>query len=137
MAEKFVLVASFSVPYQAELARNRLQAEGVPVLMAGEIAASTLGFIGPGGQIRLEVPESRFEKARAILAECLGELEKPPPGWEAVAEQTEGLWVCPLCGSSVSRARFTCPDCGTPRGPDAAPAAEVAIQSEAGRAAVA
>jgi hypothetical protein len=137
MAEKFVLVASFSVPYQAELARNRLQAEGVPVLMVGEIAASTLGFIGPGGQVRLEVPEDQFEKARAILAECMGELEKPPPGWEAAAEQAEGLWVCPLCGSSVSRARFTCPDCGTARGPDAVPAPDTAIQSGARRAAVA
>jgi len=136
MSEKFVLVASFSIPYQAELARNRLQAEGVRVLMSGQIGASTFGFGVLGGQIRLEVPEAEFDKAHAILAEVLAEQEGPPPGWEKAAEQPEGLWICPMCGSAVSRARFTCPDCGTARTPDAAPATDTAIQSGAARDAV-
>src|SRR5262249_42608149 len=55
--EKFVTVARFSVPVEAELACGRLEAEGIPAGLLGEFGVSMLGgWSDPFGGIQLQVP---------------------------------------------------------------------------------
>jgi hypothetical protein len=69
MAE-FVTVAHFRNPITADIARGRLEAEGIPVLLAGGGLGPLSGFFDPAtNDIRLHVPEEAAERAVALLQE--------------------------------------------------------------------
>ena len=68
-AERWVTVATYSHPNEANAPRIRLEAEGIATFLDGErVAGSTLYQVATGGA-RLQVPESLASSARVILAQ--------------------------------------------------------------------
>ena len=68
-AERWVTVATYSHPNQANGPRIRLEAEGVPTFLDGaRVAGSTLYQVATGG-VRLQVPGSLVGSARVLLAQ--------------------------------------------------------------------
>jgi hypothetical protein len=62
----WVTVTSFDHPIQAEAARIRVDAEGIPVLLQGQRVA---GFHGGIGGIALQVPRALVQEARILLSQ--------------------------------------------------------------------
>lgn len=66
---RFVLLASYGTGFAADLARERLEAEGIPVLLKGP-AVGTLGGVFQGpifGGVQLLVPSPELDRARELL----------------------------------------------------------------------
>jgi hypothetical protein len=69
MAEKMVVLATFSDPVEAGLARNHLAAEGISAFLTGELASGAFaGLEGHVGGIQLHVSEAEVERAGELLA---------------------------------------------------------------------
>lgn len=68
MSTLFVTVATFNFSHEAYMAKNKLEAEGIPCMIADEftIAMDWLYANALGG-IKVKVPEEKFEEARVIL----------------------------------------------------------------------
>ncbi|MCP1728274.1 Zn-dependent membrane protease YugP [Natronospira proteinivora] len=61
-------VEKFKNSLEAEVAKARLEAEGIPVLLAGVGLGPLVGFFNPRSNfVRLKVPEERMREAREIL----------------------------------------------------------------------
>jgi hypothetical protein len=115
MPEKFVTVASYTQPIEAQLAKGRLEDEGIKVFLTGDLTANTFsGLGGLGGQVQLQVPEADVKRAEEILAACAEE-EALDEDWEERVEEEAGVWTCSLCGTPVDDAVAVCPSCETPR----------------------
>ncbi|HZY86566.1 MAG TPA: DUF2007 domain-containing protein [Gemmataceae bacterium] len=113
MTDKFVTVATFGLPYEAELAKSLLQNEGIESFLSGEQTADVwLGNAGLGDQLRLQVHEQDAQRAAGILAAQAAALDED---WEDKAEHDPDIWVCSLCGSPVSNRLSACLACQTPR----------------------
>lgn len=87
-----VTIASYSFPYEAHIARAKLDSEGIPAFVADEhtINMNWLYSNALGG-VRLQVPAEFVEEAQKILAEERQEaLEELDSG---------GFGVCPYCQS--------------------------------------
>ncbi len=89
-AAETTVVARFTDPWDAELARHYLQEAGIEAWVESSLLEFHVSGEG-GGRIRLRVPEHRVEEARAILAEMQqsDELVEEPTGvrrplWVAV-----------------------------------------------------
>ncbi len=68
-AERWVTVATYNHPNEANPPRIRLEAEGIATFLDGErVAGSTLYQVATGGA-RLQVPESLASAARVLLAQ--------------------------------------------------------------------
>jgi hypothetical protein len=65
----FVPLATFANGFEADLARETLEAEGIPVLIKGpQVGLFGGGFQGPvAGGVELHVPSPEFARARALL----------------------------------------------------------------------
>ena len=113
MSEKFVTLAAFHMPVEAQLARGRLEAEGIKAFLTGGGSVDLFGGIqGVGGLIDLQVSEADAERAAEILA--AHEDERHGSDGDAVADDT-ALWLCPLCGDAVGDDLNVCSSCETPR----------------------
>ncbi len=113
MSGKFVTVMTFNQGFEAQLAKNLLENEGIDSMMNGELTADMLPFgqAGGGDQIVLQVREDDAQRATGILATVAA--AKLDDDWE---KQTEaGVWVCSLCGEPVSNHLSRCYSCETPR----------------------
>jgi len=65
---ELVTIARYSMPYEAHLAKARLEAEGIPVFIADEHLLSINWLYTPAvGGIKVQVPEDWVEAARDIL----------------------------------------------------------------------
>lgn len=86
-------VATFSFPYEAHIARARLQAEGVPAFVADENTINMQWLYSDAlGGVRVQVPAEHLTKAREILAhDYSADLE---------AEQGADNTRCPACGGT-------------------------------------
>src|SRR5260370_34345752 len=137
--EKYVVVATFTMPWEAQLACGRLEAEGILAHVLGDAAASAFGVLSAvGGKVELYVSAADAERALTVLAECMPEehwrvmmAEHLQPARTALSEWTPNdgiqlsaandgekdasLWVCSVCGDAVSVAETVCPACGTSR----------------------
>lgn len=112
MSDKFVTVAAFSESVQAELARGRLESDGIPAIVTGGMAATAFSGIGNlGGRIELSVAAEHHARAVRILAEC-GAADH----LNVEADDEGPVWICPLCGDPVRAVLPICPACHTPRG---------------------
>jgi hypothetical protein len=64
-------VASFKAPYEAELARQQLEAEDIPAIVQGDLT----GIFGPGYMgpsplgVAVLVPSDRLREARELIAD--------------------------------------------------------------------
>ena len=137
MPDQHVTVATFADPTEADLAKEQLEAEGIRVLLGGEMSATVLaGFGEPVARIQLQVPDNQAERARRILEADKENVisAKRASGIPVTAAGRTG-WVCPRCGAVVDHLIELCPSCGTimPSGearPAAAPEAAEGGQAE-------
>jgi hypothetical protein len=107
MPDRLVTVGTFTLAYEAELARNLLEAEGIQAVVAADIAGALL----PTGEIRLQVPADEAGRATGILAaQAAAALDED---WEEQAEA--GVWTCSVCGEPVAEGITVCHACQTPR----------------------
>jgi hypothetical protein len=131
MPQKFVTVARFSLPLEAELVKARLADAGIEAyVLGGDLVGTTFsGMGGLGGQVHLQVLESAIPEAEAILAACTPEMPLDPD-WESQAEDDEAVWVCTLCGDAVRGDLPVCPSCLSPReaDPETSRAGDEAVQ---------
>ena len=68
MQSKWVTIATFNMPYQAHLAKTRLEAEEIPVTIRDEHLISINQLYSPAlGGVKLQVPGESLNKAREIL----------------------------------------------------------------------
>jgi hypothetical protein len=108
MPDQLITVATYTLPYEAELAKNLLEAEGIQALVGGDLSGGLLATF----QIQLQVPEEDAPRASAILAEVEASRDAD---WEERAEKGAGVWTCSLCGEPVADEMEICPSCQTPR----------------------
>ena len=105
MAPKLVTVASFNMPYQAHLAKARLEAADIPVFLKDEHLISIQQLYSPAlGGVKLQVLGENIEEAQDILdstpdvelqdEEALSATMPKDPG-PRPPESIE----CPHCGS--------------------------------------
>jgi hypothetical protein len=106
MSDQLVTVATFALAAEAQMARNMLEAEGIPAVLGGEMSAVVL----PGhiGQVRLEVRAEDAARATALLAQVTLDRD-----WEKQAQGN--FWVCTACGDAVAAGLAVCSTCATPR----------------------
>lgn len=87
-----VTISRYSLPYEAHLAKSRLDAEGIPAFIADEHTINMQWLYSNAlGGVRLQVPEAYAEDARRILDEDREQDLLDQEGWESL--------VCPECGS--------------------------------------
>ena len=91
MSMEFVTVATFSQPFEAHLARTKLESEGVTCFVSDEhvIAVNWL-LSGAVGGVKLKVPAWQADRAREVL--------RPKPHLVVVADNDTEL-ACPNCRS--------------------------------------
>lgn len=85
-------IATFSFPYEAQIARARLDSEGIPAFVADEhsINANWL-YSNAFGGVRLQVPQKFAEEALGILSKDYSQ--------DLVHEQGIDSAKCSRCGS--------------------------------------
>ncbi len=89
--DTLVKVGSYTQPYEAHIARNRLRDSGIPAFLRNEHTISIDWFLSNAlGGVLLLVPADRAEEARAILS------TDPAPEMDPVLEDPI---FCPACGS--------------------------------------
>lgn len=87
-----ITIARYSLPYEAHIAKSRLDSEGVPAFVADEHTINMQWLLSDAlGGVRLQVPEAHVDAALAILAEDREQ--------ELVEEQGVDTTPCPRCGS--------------------------------------
>jgi len=68
--EQFVTVAIFTLPTEHPVARAKLESEGIPCRVIDQYTIEVYHFMSNGvGGIKLQVPKSSYEKAKALLIE--------------------------------------------------------------------
>ena len=95
MSERWVTIATFVVPTEAHLARTRLEAGGIPSILANEFLARVLPAMAVGG-VRLMVAPADARRARNLLRPQPQLVVVAEPGAEATVE---GERICPRCRS--------------------------------------
>ncbi|HTU18233.1 MAG TPA: DUF2007 domain-containing protein [Gemmataceae bacterium] len=115
MSETFVTVATFHRSFEAQLAKNLLEEEGIATTLSGEITADMLPFGQAGGsdQIVLQVRDDDAQRASGILAAVAA--AKLDDNWEEDAELGADVWICSICGEPISNRLSMCYACQTPR----------------------
>ena len=86
-------IATYSFPYEAQIARARLDSEGIPAFVADEQTINMQWLYSNAmGGVRLQVPSAYVERAKEILAEDMSEVVEKEQGYDSV--------VCSACGSN-------------------------------------
>jgi hypothetical protein len=110
--ERFVTVATYTFPWEAQLAKARLESEGIVSVVADEITAGLYGANAIGG-IRLRVREEEADRAVELLSTL-----RPLPDIYLVTEEDARQVRCPSCRSEDVfvegwfRRRWSCRACG-------------------------
>jgi len=65
---ELVTVATFSSVLEAEMAKERLESEGVAALVADGGAGGVMPFLASSSGVRVQVAETEVERAKEILA---------------------------------------------------------------------
>lgn len=74
MDRRMTTIASFDLAPQAQLAKNALDAAGIPAVVAdSEIVAMDWLISNAVGGVKVQVWEEDAERAAAVLAEALGD----------------------------------------------------------------
>jgi len=90
-----VTAASFSTPYEAHLAKDRLEANGIMAVIADEYTAGMNWLLSNAiGGVKVQVDKTDLENALKVLA-LNGARE------EGVPEIDDGWGECPKCGSKA------------------------------------
>lgn len=128
--ERFVTIATYVFSWEAQLAKARLESEGIGSVVADENAAGIYGANAIGG-IKLRVREEDADRATSLLRTL-----RPLPEIYLVTEEDSRRARCPSCRSEDLaaegwfRRRWSCRACGaawkegTAEDPEEDPAAE-------------
>jgi hypothetical protein len=108
MPDRFVTVGTYTLAYEAELARNLLETEGIAAIIDGDLTGGLL----PTGEIQLQVAAEDAGRATGILAAQAAEASLAED-WEERAEA--GVSTCSVCGEPVAEGTAVCHSCRTPR----------------------
>jgi len=120
MSDELVTVATFRFAPPADLARALLEQEGITAFVADENLVTTNWFLGGAvGHVKLQVPATQVEAARALLDRHPQVLDETPPGEtsddEAAANEAvddEGSMRCLACGATMAEKEPQCSACG-------------------------
>lgn len=94
MEEKLVTVAVFRVPYEAGMAKGKLEAYDIPAFVADEFTIGANPFYSNAlGGIKLQVPASYAEEAHQILSEELSAIEGQNNDHRTVAKSFVWLYL--------------------------------------------
>jgi hypothetical protein len=114
MPEKLVTVASSSVPLEAELAKNRLELNGIFSYLADEDTVSLWNLGSALGSVKLQVAIGNEARARAILATPPEDADSSSPlPAVGLGDELAREWTCPGCGLRVGGDFASCPACGS------------------------
>lgn len=121
MESRFVTIASFQMPHDAEVAASFLEEKGIPTLIRDD---NTNPMGGGYVEIRLQVPEQNADDALEILeimmeegVDLLEDIEdtyeteiekETPSNWKDVPAGTKPV-ICPRCLSINSHKTLTGP----------------------------
>ena len=95
LADDYAVVATFSMPYEAQIARASLQAAGIDALIADEHTINMDWFYSNAlGGVRLLVHKSQLAEARELVA----------ADFSAELPEADTPVRCPACGSEIFRA---------------------------------
>jgi hypothetical protein len=95
--EERVVVATFTSPWEAELSRARLEADGFAAVLADENLVRLDWFVSCAvGGVKVLVPASEAAAARAVLEQAA---ELPEIGL-ATDDDLAAEHCCPACGSA-------------------------------------
>ncbi len=98
MSDRLVTIARFSTPIEAQLAKARLEAEGIPCYLANEAHAQMNG--GLGG-VQLQVAEGLAQSASEVLRQD----DSTTGGFSALEANEAELLRCIVCQSSLIEAK--------------------------------
>jgi hypothetical protein len=110
--ERFVTIATYVFPWEAQLAKARLESEGIDAVVADENAAGIYGANAIGG-IKLRAREEDADRAAGLLRTL-----RPLPEIYLVTEEDSRRARCPDCRSEDVaaegwfRRRWSCRACG-------------------------
>jgi hypothetical protein len=110
--ERFVTVATYTFPWEAQLAKARLESEGIASVVADEISAGLYGANAIGG-VKLRVREEDADRATDLLSTL-----RPLPEIYLVTDEDARQARCPSCRSEDVaaegwfRRRWSCRACG-------------------------
>lgn len=130
MSDRFVTVAKFYAPYEAELARALLAREGIESFVFGALSSSIISGVATfGDRTQLQVHENNAQRATQILATQAARVELEVHPEEQVEEDT---WLCTRCGAVGGADQTRCESCQTPRDAvqAASPDRRLAVQTE-------
>ncbi len=105
MAPKLVTIATFNMPYQAHLAKSRLEAADIPVFLRDEHLISIQQLYSPAlGGVKVQVSSENMKEARDILdsvpdVELLDEEALSATMPEEPGPRPPEAIECPHCGS--------------------------------------
>jgi hypothetical protein len=112
VSDNFVTVATFNKTFEAQMAKNLLENEGIASMMSGAISSDMFGSLAAGDQIVLQVREEDAQRATGVLAVAAAEA-RLDDDWEEQAES--GVWICSICGEPISNRLSICYSCQTPK----------------------
>ena len=96
-------VARFREPYEAHIARGKLETEGIPAVVVDEhLVQINWMYSQAVGGVKLQVPEEALERAREILGK---DYEKELEVIEETQLEPSSGEACPKCGSTSTVAR--------------------------------
>lgn len=90
MNERFVTVARFANYMEADLAKQRLEDEGIDVVLIGENFASVYTGLPGIADVRLQTPESQAAKAKELLELAASQGADDSEGEESEQDEFEG-----------------------------------------------
>ncbi len=105
MQPKWVTIAAFNMPYQAHLAKSRLEAGGIPVFILDEHLIRMMPFFSQAlGEVKVQVPDVNLKEAREILDSVPDVELQDEEALQATMPEEPGpeppeLMECPHCGS--------------------------------------
>lgn len=108
MSLDLVTVATFRILLEAEVAKLRLEAEGLTTFLTDAETVNMDWFLGNAvGNIKLQVPSPQAEAAAALLEEMRGDqMKRDEQDGEAETD------VCLACGAALPEEQSRCGACG-------------------------
>ena len=115
MSSRLVIVATYATPTEAQIARNHLKTAGITAYVSGGATADALSLVGTAlGGVKLEVPQSDVQRARALLFPEETE-NLAPQGSDDAEDASAAPWNCPECDTEIAPGFDVCWSCGTTR----------------------
>ncbi len=88
-----ITIATFSFPFEAHIARARLEADGIPAFIANEYTISMNWLYSNAlGGIEVQVPDAFADQARAVLLVDYSQI--------LIDQEGEDQLLCLSCGSA-------------------------------------